>query len=118
MKRDINSNGRITPGTPGSGYALLMIDAMKEGHCVDFIYDGKYRVVEVHAVGTSTKDGSLVMRGLQIAGAASRPLPQWTLFSINKVEMFEARPQVSLAPREGYAMGDKQMATIVAELQL
>ena len=102
MKRPINSNGRIEPGTPGSGYALLMIAAMQEGH----------------AVGTSPKDGSLVMRGLQIAGAASRPLPQWTLFSINKVEMFEARPQVSLAPREGYAMNDKGMNTVIAELQL
>ena len=118
MKRPLNSNGRIEPGTPGSGYALLMIAAMQEGHAVDFIYDGKYRVVEVHAVGTSPKDGSLVMRGLQVAGAASRPLPQLTLFSINKVEMFEARPQVSLAPREGYAMGDKGMATVIAELQL
>jgi hypothetical protein len=118
MKRAVTVQSTHLLTGAGSGYAKQMIDAMTEGRCVDFIYDGKYRVVEVHAVGTSPKDGSLVMRGMQVAGAASRPLPQWTLFSIGKVEMFEERPQQSEAPREGYAQSDKQMNTVIAELQL
>jgi hypothetical protein len=109
----------ITPprSRPGTSIADRMIDAMAGGNVVDFIYDGKYRVVEIHAVGQSTA-GKLVARGLQIAGAASRPLPQWTLFDLGKVELYEDRPQRSDAPREGYAMGDKQMSPVFAELAL
>jgi hypothetical protein len=105
-------------GQPGAHYASQLIEAMAQGGTVDFMYDGKYRVVEVHAVGRSPKDQSLVMRGYQLAGAASRPLPQWTLFSINKIDMLEQRPQRSEAPREGYAMGDKQMSPVLAQLAL
>lgn len=104
---------------PGIAYAGVLTDALRSGSVVDFIYDGKYRVVEVHAVGRSVKDGSLVMRGYQIAGQASRVLPQWTLFTINKIDMLEQRPQRSQAPREGYTMGDKQMQQpVIAELVL
>ena len=108
----------VPPKAPGNSYANRLIDAMRNGHTVDFMYDGKYRVVEVHAVGTSTKDASLVMRGFQISGQASRPLPQWTLFSINKMELLEDKPQASEAPREGYTQGDKQMQVVIVELAL
>lgn len=101
----------------GAGYANEAIHAMRQGHVVEFIYDGKLRLVEVHAVGQSNT-GKLVMRGYQIGGQASRPLPQWTLFDLAKVEALEAKPIASDAPREGYAMADKQMALIFAELVL
>jgi len=112
-------NRYITPprSRPGTSIADRMIEAMEGGNVVDFMYDGKYRVVEIHAVGQSTA-GKLVARGLQIAGAASRPLPQWTLFDVGKVELFEDRPQRSEAPREGYAMGDRQMSAVFAEIAL
>ena len=103
---------------PGSAYVRLLASAMDDKHCVDFMYDGKYRVVEVHAIGTSPKDGSFVMRGLQVAGVASRPLPVWTLFSVNKMEVLGFMPLESQAPREGYAQGDKQMASIIHEIAL
>lgn len=93
-------------------------DAMRDSSQVDFLYDGKLRVVEVHAIGTSTKDGSLVMRGFQVGGQASRPLPQWTLFSVGKMEILQTIATPSAAPREGYAQGDKQMAQIIAEIAL
>jgi hypothetical protein len=92
--------------------------AMLDDRTVEFTYDGKLRIVEVHAIGTSTKDGKLVMRGMQIGGTASRPLPQWTLFSLNKIEGLRVTEDVSAAPREGYAMGDSQMDTILAEIAL
>jgi hypothetical protein len=106
------------PKLPGADIAARMRDAMRAEHCVAFAYDGKYRLVEVHAIGRSPKDGSLVMRGLQISGEASRPLPQWTLFTVAKMEGFDEVPQHSKAPREGYAMGDKQMAPVLTELAL
>lgn len=83
--------------------------AMSRRLAVSFVYDGKNRVVEVHAIGRSTKDGSLVVRGFQVAGEASRPLPQWTLFTISKIEALTLTFIDSEAPRDGYTMGDKQM---------
>lgn len=94
-----------------------LLRAMEEGNTVDFIYDGKLRVVEVHAIGLSTR-GELVARGYQVAGLASRPLPQWTLFTLNKMELVEIKATASAAPREGYTQGDKQMSPVLVELAL
>lgn len=102
---------------PGAGVADQMIDALYGGHVVDFMYDGKYRVGEVHAVGQSAT-GKLVARVYQFDGRASRPLPQWTLFDLGKVELLEQKAVRSQAPREGYAEGDKQMPVVIAEIVL
>lgn len=93
-----------------------LIQAMNNRNTVSFTYDGKPRIVEVHAIGTSTKDGGLVMRGVQVAGGASRPLPQWTLYRLDRLTELNVDPMESRAPREGYTMGDSQMGHIVAEL--
>ena len=86
---------------------------------VEFNYDGKRRVVEPHALGLSTKDSSVVMRGYQTEGEASRPLPQWTLFSVNKIDEIKVYDEhTSLAPRDGYKMGDKQMSPVLIELDV
>jgi hypothetical protein len=97
----------------------VLQEGLRKKKVVQFKYDDKIRIVEVHAIGDSVKDGSLVMRGFQIGGEASRPLPQWTLFTVSKI----SEPQVleainSLAPREGYTERDKQMSKIIAEIKL
>lgn len=97
--------------TPGALAAALCIQAMNTGHRVDFDYDGKRRLVEVHAVGTSTKDGSLIMRGFLVGD--DRP---WRLFTLSKATTFGISAIHGDAPRDGYSRGDKQMATIFAEL--
>ena len=93
--------------------------AMAHGELVAFDYDGKERLVEAHAVGTSTKDGSLVLRAYQVAGESSRQTPHWALFTIDKIDRATfgtGLPGVSAAPRPGYSMGDKQMTTVLAEI--
>lgn len=102
---------------PGYTDTRLLVAALESGDVVDMMYDGKYRVVEIHAIGRSTA-GKLVMRGYQIGGQASRPLPQWTLFDIAKIENLERSAKRSQGPREGYTMGDRQMADIFAELAI
>ena len=96
----------------------VLVEALNTNRTVLFDYDDKPRIVEVHAVGTSTKDGSHVVRGYQVAGEASRPLPAWTLFSIDKIEGVTIGMLPSEAPRPGYKQGDKQMATIIAQLEV
>jgi hypothetical protein len=95
-----------------------LIVAMRHALAVSFIYDGKTRIVEPHAIGISTKDGGVLLRGFQVAGEASRPLPQWTLYRLDKIEGLGATFTDSLAPREGYKMGDAQMGHMIAELKL
>lgn len=92
-----------------------LIDALKTGRTVSFLYADKIRVVEVHAVGDSTA-GKLVMRGYQVGGHASRPLPQWTLFEVDKIEHIGFGKEKSKAPRPGYKKGDSQMTKIYAQI--
>lgn len=100
-----------------------MIETLKTAiankQTIAFMYDDRRRVVEVHAVGKSTKDDSLVVRGYQVAGESSRPLPGWALFTASKMDALElsALP-LSQAPREGYRENDKQMSEIIAQIVL
>lgn len=99
-----------------------MIETLKEaltkGLTVSFVYDERPRIVEVHAVGHSTKDASLVMRGFQVAGESSRPLPGWALFTLAKVDALSLSPSpLSEAPRPGYAMNDKQMREVLFQIE-
>lgn len=109
---------QVSPDLPGFEQLAPICDAMRNEKTVSFVYDGKPRVVECHAVGTSTKDGGLVLRGVQIAGGASRPLPQWTLFRLDRFNNFSVDPLASQAPRDGYTVGDSQMKVIVGELEV
>jgi len=96
----------------------LAIEAIDYGHTLRVFYDGKPKTIEVHAVGLSIKDNAPVIRGFQIDGEASRPLPCWALLRVDKIE--EATPDIfkSEAPRPGYAQGDKQMSKIIKEIEL
>lgn len=86
---------------------------------VEFTYDDLPRTVEVHAVGRSTKDGSLVLRGYQTGGESSRDdLPQWKLFTVDKIRSLTITLENSQAPREGYVQSDKQMGEILTEIAL
>lgn len=105
------------PALPGARRAAIILNAMKEDKTVSFVYDDQLRVVEAHAVGVGPK-GTLLMRGYQVAGHSSRPLPHWGLFTVAKIELLDFGKEKSEAPRQGYAMGDKGLREIVAEIAL
>lgn len=106
------------PGAPeGSRRLSIIANAMREGKTVSFVYDGQLRVVEAHAVGVGPK-GTLLMRGYQVSGHSSRPLPHWGLFTIAKMELLDFGKEASRAPREGYRQGDKGLTLIAAEIVL
>lgn len=93
--------------------------ALQVGKRVSFTYDHKPRVVEVHALGMD-KSGDDVIRGYQVEGGSVSGSPSdWRLF---KVKRIAGVPQIldndSLAPREGYSMGDKAMSVIDAQIEL
>lgn len=95
----------------------LATEAITTRATLSFNYDDRPRVIEVHAVGLSNKTGELCIRGYQVAGESSRPLPTWALFSAAKIDA----PSLSLiplsqAPRPGFSPGDKAMSTIFSEV--
>lgn len=93
--------------------------AIAQRQTVSFVYDDRRRIVEVHAVGKSTKDQSIIVRGYQVAGESSRPLPGWALFTASKMDALElsALP-LSEAPRPGYKENDKQMSEIIVQVEV
>lgn len=91
--------------------------AMTTGKAIEFEYDGKNRLVEVHAAGLSST-GKPVIRGYQIGGSSwtADDLPVWRLFTVQKIFDFPALVDIKAgAPRPGYRLGDKGMSTIFFE---
>jgi hypothetical protein len=82
-----------------------MFDQIKQAifakNLLSFRYDGENRLVEPHALGYTAK-GKLSLRGYQPAGGTHRELG-WKLFTLEY-----ARP--------GYALGDKQLPSLVAQV--
>src|SRR3546814_9965620 len=64
----------------------LAIEAIDRAIPLCISYEGKPKTIEVHAVGLSIKDNAPIIRGFQIDGEASRPLPCWALLRIDKIE--------------------------------
>lgn len=98
----------------------LAVEALDRALCLHLVYEGKPKTIEVHAVGLSVKDDAPVIRGFQIEGEASRPLPCWALLRVDKIERAHFTPPSlpSQAPRPGYVQGDKQMSKIIREIVL
>ena len=96
---------------------LRMIVAFSNQRQVAFDYDGKLRIVEPHALGTSTKDGEFLLRAYQIAGESrSGEAEGWRLFRLEKITNIRVLDTASQAPRPGYVEGDRQMAETLVEL--
>lgn len=96
--------------------------AFATGQALFVRYDDKDRTVEVHAIGRSTKDDGLVIRGYQVDGESSRPVPCWALIRLDGIQDSEVLVNVkSQAPRmaEGFNPNgtDKQMSVVLTQLR-
>ena len=90
----------------------LTIEAIRTGQTLKFTYSDKPRVIEVHAVGLTSKS-ALAIRGYQVVGDREG----WALFSADKI----IDPELSLlpishAPRPGYVLNDSQLPTIYGQV--
>jgi predicted DNA-binding transcriptional regulator YafY len=95
-----------------------MLDQIRQAifaqNLLSFRYDGENRLVEPHALGFTSK-GKLSVRGFQPAGGTHRELG-WKLFTIEKIEDLTVLPLTFEYARPGYALGDKQLPTLVAQV--
>lgn len=86
-------------------------DALRSGHVLELEYDGKSRLVEVHAVGF-TADDAPVAHVWQLDGDAAG----WQILPLNAAASAKITHQKSLAPRPGYEAGDKTLSVISCQL--
>jgi hypothetical protein len=88
--------------------------AIAAKNCIAFSYDGLNRFVEPHACGLTAR-GKPVFRGFQPAGETSRE-HGWKLFSIEKIEDLQVLGLTFAEPRPGYALNDKQIPHLKAQI--
>jgi hypothetical protein len=91
-------------------------DALGAGKCLSITYGGYARVVEVHAVGTTT-EGDPIMRAYQIRGGSKSGNPvRWRLFRLDRTWQYAVTNEASQAPRTGYKRGDKAITFIRCQI--
>jgi hypothetical protein len=91
-------------------------EALNKGVCLELRYSGFSRIVEVHAVGTSTA-GNPVMRAWQVRGGSVSNEPVgWKLMRLDEAAGAALTTERSLAPRPGYKQGDRGMTRIFCQL--
>lgn len=90
----------------------IACEALAAKNRLEIRYDGFIRVVEVHAVGT-TSEGNPVMRAWQVRGGSkSGNTTGWKLLSLEKTWSYCILDEESCTPRPKYKRGDKAIAHI------
>lgn len=90
--------------------------ALQTGTLLHLTYDGFSRDVEVHAIGT-TKQDNLAIRVYQVRGDSATENVGWKLLKLDECHGASITHEQSLAPREGYAMNDRGMVQVIAQLE-
>jgi hypothetical protein len=72
--------------------APLIWTAIEQTRMIRLIYHGKERILEPHDHGVL--NGSVQLLGYQIAGASSRPLPNWLLMKTDEIISLELLDQI------------------------
>lgn len=94
----------------------LAVAALNAGVCLRLQYDGFERVVEVHAVGVSTRNNPC-MRVWQVRGGSVSGEPVgWKMMVMDKAFTMHLTEEVAHSPRQGYAKNDRGMSVIIAQL--
>jgi hypothetical protein len=91
-------------------------EALRSGKRVAMFYDGHERVVEIHAVGTSS-EGNGLLRVFQVRGGSnSGNAPPWRMLRVERIQNARILDEASSAPRPGYKRGDSDMETINCQI--
>lgn len=104
----------------------LALKAMTLGKCLSVLYhptsEGgdtertEGRIVEIHAIGLSTK-GKPCVRVYQVTGGAVfGETDGWKMMKLEDMDKVHLLDIASEAPRPGYKPGDKGMGAILAEI--
>ncbi|KAB1088783.1 hypothetical protein F4V91_21815 [Neorhizobium galegae] len=112
---------KIKPNKPknigqAAANKALAIEALDKAFCLSITYDGLYRVVEVHTVGTTTAFRQ-AMSAWQVGGQSNTSaIPVWRLFCFDECFDVKLTNIPSEAPCSEYKKGAKQFRKIDREI--
>ena len=89
--------------------------AIQSKRCLEFSYDGLFRVVEPHAHGMSGK-GSEIMLAFQSDGKSSSGLLGWRMWTTAKIESLVMTEDSFTEVRPGYVRGGSHIHQAHCEL--
>jgi len=94
----------------------IIIEAIKNRKLLEFYYKNHHRIVEPHTLGISSK-GNENLSAFQIDGTSeSIVVPDWGLFTIDKIVDLKILNESFLGTRPKYSKGDSRMIEIYKEL--
>ncbi len=94
----------------------VIMTAIKNKSILEFYYKGHIRIVEPHAYGITSK-GNELLRAYQIDGTSDTgKVPDWRLFSVNKIENLSTTQDKFRNTRPGYKTGDSAIDEIYCEI--
>jgi len=83
----------------------MAVAALRAGVCLGFVYNGRRRLAEVHAVGVNTQ-GHAAMSTFQVEGdSGSGPIPDWRSFRLDACSEAALSDVPSRAPRPDFRPG-------------
>lgn len=93
-----------------------IVSSIRGRNVVEFYYKGLFRTVVFFTYGISTT-GKEVVSGYQISGQHERgELPDWKLFTTDKIEGMKILDQVYNDIPNGYVRNDSRMSSIYYEV--
>jgi hypothetical protein len=94
----------------------LALDCLREKRCMELIYKGYKRLVEVHTVGTNTA-GHLAMRVYQVGGGSSSgKVEDWKMMLLSQVSAARITQKKSEAPKTDYHRDDQDFRIIDSQI--
>lgn len=95
-----------------------LVDAISNRCVVTLTYDDLFRVVAPAALGHHRTTKNVVLRGYQTDGqSASRTIPHWKLFTVDKIEDLRVTGDPILEAPPGYNPdGDADIHPLVCQL--
>jgi len=91
---------------------ILAIQSFDNKACLSLTYRGKFRIAEIHTIGTTTA-GRPAMSVWQVDGESNTPpISDWRLFCFDECFNVALTDIPSIAPRPEYKKGAKQFRKI------
>lgn len=93
-------------------YEAVICSAIQDQRVLEFLYKGKSRVVEPHALGI-TKKGKNILCAWQLSGASG---VGWRDFEVAKISSLSVANARFAGPRAGYKRNDQTLQRIICQL--
>lgn len=95
----------------------LAARALQEALCLELIYDGFSRVVEVHLIGEDKNDRPIMLVWQVSGGSSSSESTGWKALKLDDAQSGRLTSIVSKAPRPGFSRQNNAIKTVRAYVE-